>query len=176
MKLLLLLVKIGLPRLGLAHVCATECAKLRPRGLDGAGREAGGLGSKYASSAGVGCAGRNGEAVSDHVRRNEARQNLRRDRRLAHHGAGSADVVGRRSNVGCAAVSLVAAHGVVRRVAVVNSQVAVFFADGLRVILRNFLRNEANLRAGVALVIVAVNILTVVGLADLLDVLLEALV
>ena len=43
-------------------------------------------------------------------------------------------------------------------------------------ILRDFLRDEADLRAGVALVVVAVNVLAVVGLADLLDVLLQALV
>ena len=68
------------------------------------------------------------------------------------------------------------AHGVVRRVAVVDRQVAIFLADGLRMILRDFLRDEADLRAGVALVVVAVDVLAVVCLADLLDVLLQALV
>ena len=175
LKLLLLLVKIGLPGLGLAHVRTHQRGELRLRTLNGARREARRLGGEDASSAGRRCAGSDWQATkANHWLGCKTGQNLRRNRRAAHHGAGGADVVGGRADV--AAASLVLAHGVVRRVAVVDRQVAVLLADGLRVILRDFLRDEADLRAGVALVVVAVDILAVVGLADLLDVFLEALV
>ena len=175
LKLLLLLVEVVGSGLGFAHVRAAQGRKLRLRTLNGARREARRLGGEDASSAGRRRAGSDWQATkANHWLGCKTGQNLRRNRRSAHHGAGGADVVGGRADV--AAVSLVLAHGVVRRVAVVHRQVAILLADGLRMILRDFLRDEADLRAGVALVVVAVNVLAVVGLADLLDVLLQALV
>ena len=59
---------------------------------------------------------------------------------------------------------------------IVNGQVAVLLANSVWVVVRDFLRQQPDLCARITLKVVLVNVLPVVGLADLLDVFFQTLV